>query len=440
MRVPLSCRCQLAAVVTAVALSSANRVVYAADAAPVAGEGGSTESVRSAPANELTLAAASAAALHYSPSLAAQRAEAAASDARALQARLWLNPQLQMDFENVGGQGDRRGVEQSETTLWVSQPIELGSKRAERRRVADLGRRRVDYQIEARRIAVTAEVRKRFIKTLLAQERRALTGEIATVAADALRTIEARVRAGAAAPAERAQVRILVSRSRLQLQLAEREIIAARRQLAAMWGDSEPSFTAVGNLEDVMPPPPLDELLSRIDRNPEMARWDKEIERRAAAADLERANRIPTVTLTAGARHFNATDDFAVVASFWVPLPVFDRNQAGVLEADELLAKAHAEREAARLGVRTDLFAAYDELQLQFQRISTLGVQVFSDARAASSEIVDAYRRGVANAIDVLAAQRLLLELRDEYFQALADYHSALIDVERLTAAPEGLR
>jgi len=384
----------------------------------------------------LSLKEAIDAALRYSPELASLHAEELAGDARVQQAGLWPNPEVGLTLEHFGGSGDYEGFNQAETTLAVAQPIELGGEPAQRRRVAVLGRRRLDDQVEVRRLAIIADVHKRFLKSLLAQERRDLSAEMESLSADALRTVEGRVRTGAAAATESGQGRIHLGRARMELQRADREIIATRRQLAAMWGETEPSFTTVGNLEDIVPPPPLPDLLARLERNPELTRWDIEVERRTANVNLERAKRIPEVTVAAGARHYSDNDDFAAVVDFSVPLPLFDRNQGGVAEAEQLLVKARADRDIARLQVRSELLAAYDELQTQFERISILGVEVLADAKAARTEILAAYRRGTTHSIDVLAAQRVLVELQGEYFQALADYHTALVEVERLTAMP----
>jgi cobalt-zinc-cadmium efflux system outer membrane protein len=393
------------------------------------------EPVEAAAAGTLSLADAIDAALRHSPELASDRAEAAAIGARSAQADLWLNPEIDLMVENVAGSGDFDDIDRSETTLTVAQPIEIGGQRAQRRRVIESGGRRLDTQMQAHRLALIAEVKKRFLRVLLGQERRQLVAEVEELSSETLRAVEARVKAGAAAPAERSQVRILLGRARLDLHLAEHEIAAARRQLAAMWGDSQPSFTAVGKLEDIGPPPPLDELMARLEHSPEILRRDAEIERRAAAIDIERANRIPTVTLAAGARHFNETDDFAAIFDVSLPLPLFDRNQGGILEAEHLLVKARAERDAALLQARSELLAAYDDLQLQFEHIAQLGIHVLSQAKTAGAETLQSYRRGAATALDLLASQRVLLELQDEYFQALGKYQTALVDVERLTAA-----
>ena len=379
----------------------------------------------------LSLAEATDRALRYSPELASDRAQAGAIAGRATQAAVWLNPQVDVMVENVAGSGTYEKADLAETTLTLAQPIELGGQRAKRQRIIALGQRRLEGQTQTHRLTISAEVHKRFLRVLLGQERRALTAEIERVSAEALRAIEGNT--SGAALAERGQIRLVLSRSRLDARLAEQQIVAARRQLAAMWDDSETSFTAAGSLEEVAPPPPLEELVARLEHSPELARWDAEIERRIAGIALARADRVPGVTLYAGARHFNATDDFAGVFDIAVPLPLFDRNQGAILEAQQLLEVARADRDAAALDARTELLAAYDELRIQFERISQLGVDTIPQAKMASTEALEAYRRGSFNSTDVLATQRALFDLRDEYYTALAEYHAALVDVERLT-------
>jgi cobalt-zinc-cadmium efflux system outer membrane protein len=189
-----------------------------------------------------------------------------------------------------------------------------------------------------------------------------------------------------------------------------------------------------GDLEAVSPPPALESLVSRLEHTPVLERFDAEIERRAAAVRLERARAFPDLYVSAGGRHYNDNEDYAAVFSFNFPLPFFDRNQGGIAESEHLLEKARAERAAALLEARTLLQATHDDAQLQFERIASLRDRMLVDAREASDQTRQAYRRGAAYAQDVLAAQRAVLDLQEEYLQALADYQTTLIDVESLAA------
>ena len=55
------------------------------------------------------------------PQLATFDSGIRAADARILQSKLWPNPDLEGEIENVGGSGDFSGAESAESTLFISQ-------------------------------------------------------------------------------------------------------------------------------------------------------------------------------------------------------------------------------------------------------------------------------------------------------------------------------
>jgi cobalt-zinc-cadmium efflux system outer membrane protein len=80
-------------------------------------------------------AQAVAAALSLSPSLRGADASRQAVRGEGLQAGLRPNPEASLtveNFGNMGGRGSYRGFDQTETTLGLSQRIELGGKRTAR--------------------------------------------------------------------------------------------------------------------------------------------------------------------------------------------------------------------------------------------------------------------------------------------------------------------
>ena len=82
------------------------------------------------PTGVIDLRDALAAALLGNPDLAAFSWEVRAREARTLQAGRFPNPELATEFEDFGGSGDRSGWQSAQSTLSLSQLIELGGKRA----------------------------------------------------------------------------------------------------------------------------------------------------------------------------------------------------------------------------------------------------------------------------------------------------------------------
>src|SRR5205823_10789725 len=134
---------------------------------------------------------------------------------------------------------------------------------------------------------------------------------------------------------------VALSTSRVALDRARRELVATRQRLAATWGSSTPTFQqAEGAFETVAAPPSAEALAERIIDNPDLARWGTELQQRQAAVDLAEVQKIPDLTAGGGVRHLNEADAAALVLAFSMPLPVVNRNQGAILEAQHRLAKA----------------------------------------------------------------------------------------------------
>lgn len=390
------------------------------------------------PIGELVLRDAIAAALLGNPELAVVSWEARVREARTLQAGLLPNPELSVEVENWGGSGDRGAFEQTETTLWLSQLIELAGKRAKRKRVANTQHELAEWDYQSRRLTVLTATTQAFVATLAVQKRLELADELERLARASVSAVAGRFRAGAAPEVDQTRAEVVLLTAQLARDRLARELAASRTALAAMWGSAEPRFSAVrGDLTaDVLAPPPLGELAARIGSNPDVARWESERAEREDRLALERARRIPDPTLGLGGRHFRDNGDNALVLQVSVPLPFFDWNQGNVLAATRDLHKAQAEQAAAELAVQTALSKRYEDLRAAFGEATTLRERTLPTAQRAFEGTRDGYRRGLFRYLDVLDAQRTLFELRTRELEALSTYHDARADIERLTAQP----
>jgi len=389
----------------------------------------------SEPTGVVTLRDAVAAALVGNPELAAFSWEVRSLDARAVQAGLLPNPEILVELENLAGSGERAAFEQGETTVWLSQLIPLGGKRAKRQRVAELERDLSQWAYESARLGVLTDTTKAFIATLSAQRQLELLRELERLAADSVRTVRSLSAAGGASSVERTRAEVELSTVRLRRQRVEGDLAAARAALAASWGSGTQAFASVaGDLARVVPAPPLADLERRIHENPDVARWVTELERRSAALSLEQARRLPDPTLSLGGRRFGDNGDSALVFALSVPLPVFDRNQGNVLAAARDLSKTRAQRASAELSVRSMLRQRYAELVSAYRQAQTLRRETLPAAERTFSGAKEGHHKGLFRSLEVIDAQRTLFELRAQYVSVLATYHLARADVERLIA------
>lgn len=392
------------------------------------------------PTGRISLRDALALALMQNPELSAFAWEIRAREARVLQAGRPPNPIISSLVEDLGGTsrsttGDN--LIQSQTTLQLSQLVELGGKRAARRRVAKLSQELAAWDYEMARIDVFTRVARSFTEVLASQEAVALSEQTMKIVEQVQQSVQLRVAAGVVSPIEETRANVALAGVRIDSGRARRQLDADRRRLAAMWGSDVASFQSVaGDLKVVTAVPQFAELQTHLLQNPELARWGAEISQREAALALERSKRVPDVSVTAGYRRFNQIGGNSYLIGGSIELPLFDRNRGGILEADIRVNKAREEQRAAQAKVSVALAEAYRALTTAKDEVSALSADVMPGARSTFDAVSEGYRLGKFGYLDVLDAQRTLVAVGGQYLRALADYHKAAVEVERLIGAP----
>ena len=395
------------------------------------------------PRDSVSLRDAIALALLHSPELAAFAWETRAREARILQAGTPTNPIVDVMAEDVGASRSLAGVAgdeqlvRAQTTVQLSQLIELGGKRTARHNLAARTRDLAAWDYEAARIDVLTRVTHAFIDVLTAQRMVALTAQTAELVEQVHQSVGARVAAGVVSPIEETRADVALATVRVESNRALRLLDASRRRLAALWGASEATFAAAdGDLNVVPPLPSITELTTRLAENPDLARWAVEILQREAALAVEESKRVPDVTLAAGYRRFRDLPGNAFVIGGSIPLPIFDRNGGAIREARSRVAKAYEERRAAEARVSTALAEAYRALASAHDEVTALRTTVLPGSRQTFEAVSEGYRLGKFGYLDVLDAQRTLIASGGQYLRALAEYHKGVADVERLIGAP----
>lgn len=393
------------------------------------------------PTGTVSLRDAVALALLHNPELAAFAWETRALEARILQAGRPPNPTLDVLIEDFGAgrvPGENRDQPvQPQTTLQLSQLIELGGKRTARQRLAERDRDLAEWDYETARIRVLTEVSRAYTDVLAAQETVALSDQATRLVTQVQENVAARVAAGVVSPIEETRANVALAAVRAEAARARRMLDASRARLALLWG-SPPSFTSVvGDLKaEPAPLPDNSVLAAMLAQSPELARWAAELSQREAALALERSRRAIDVAVSAGYRRYTTVDSNAFVVGAAIPLPVFNRNKGGIEEARLRLAKTHEERRAAEARVAAQLADAYAALATAHDEITILRSAVLPGAQQAFDAVTEGYRLGRFGLLDVLDAQRTLISAGSQYLRALSDYYKAVANVERLIGAP----
>ena len=394
-----------------------------------------------APAGALSLRDAIGLALLHAPDLASFAWEVRAREASLVQAGRPPNPLLGLLAEDFGAARMPRAASeqpvQPQVTVQLSQVVELGGKRAARQGVAALNRDLAAWDYETARIDVLTRVTHAFVDALAAQDPLALHTQALQIVEQTQQTVMARVTAGAASPIEQTRADVALASARVDAERAERLAVATRNRLAAFWASPVAGFgSVVGNLDQLPAPPSFAQLEARVAANPAVARWAVEVQQRQATVTLERARRVPDVSVTAGYKRFTDISDNAFLVGATIALPIWDRNQGGIAEAGSRLGKAYEDRRAAQMRVFTGLTEAYRALATADAEVTALRTLVLPGSRQAFEAVSEGYRLGRFGYLDVLDAQRALVTAGGQQLRALTDYHHAVAEIEQLTGTP----
>lgn len=372
-------------------------------------------------------------ALERNPDLAAFGYELKAQQAQVRQASARPDMELGLLTENAFGSGRHGGFDAAETTLSLGFLLEHGA-RQRRRDVALAGAAALDTELRIRRVDAAAEVSRRFITVLERQQRLEEVQRARELAQQTLEAVHVRVQAAKVPQAEEARARAQLAQAQLDEEHVEHELLTARRQLTAMWAQTEPDFDSVsGDLNTLPPLRPFDSVRAELDNNPDFERFVSEQRLRESELRLAQTRRRPAWRVTTGVRRFEDGDDHAFVVGLTVPLPSRASADGAVGQARVQLEQVEAKRTALRVQRDAELFAIYQELSHAYKEVAMLRDEVLPQMDRAAQESRYAYERGRYDYVELAAAQRELLETRRALSAAYANVQRFRIEIERLT-------
>lgn len=373
---------------------------------------------------ELTLEKAVAAALENNPDLNVSKFNTQVAESEKQQASFFPNPELEFEYEDF---------DHPEKTLAIGYLIELGGKRGNRMKVADAGVNLATVEFDADRVEIIYETAAAYIDVLIAQENLRITKEKEKLAEQVYTTSRERVLAGRVSPMEQVTAEIKRNNSSLEVQIAEDELLIARTNLAAMWGGSVADFhTAMGTFDRIQSIPPFEALSAAMKNAPMIKSKLSEIQLAETSLDLEKSNRIPDLTIAGGIKDVDGEDDNIYLVGLSIPIPLFDRNQAGVARAAAELDQQAAALSAEKKRLLKDLKIAYQTLKTAHRQVNTIKTDILPAAQRVLDAVKEGYQEGAFSFLDMLEAQSTLYESHESYVQSLGKYHIAVIDLEKI--------
>jgi len=360
---------------------------------------------------------------------------AAQGESRSTSALLYNNPELSVErARRRATDADGLGNRYRESEIGLSQPLELGGQQGHRRNAARHALAAAHADIVDSQARVRAEVELAFAQVLLLQRRLVSEEQNARLAQDAAAAVGKRVAAGEDSKLDGNLSSVEAERGRNQVATLGEQLLEARASLASLLQLPASEFPEVaGELPEVVPGYRLEDLLARAAERPQLRAL---AEREAAAQSrllLERASVFPNVTLgVASAREGPAESrERATILSISVPLPLFNRNQAGIGRALTERDQAQVERQSATRNGEAAIRELWQRLASLEARLARLGNAVTPRLDENLALSAKAYRAGEIGILQLVLVNRQALDARRDYLDALADFTRARIALEQ---------
>lgn len=359
-----------------------------------------------------------------------ERGAVQAAEADVLAAGLFPNPTLSYSRDSVDGSPDT--VEQ---TWMLEQAFDISGRRGLHREAASRRVAAVTAGNATRQLGLAAEIRRSFHEVLFRQE----TIRATEIWAQRFARVEGMVgklaRAGEASGYDRRRLAGERQTAEARLAAERAELDRALARLVALTGAPE-APRPIGELLP-SPPTPVETVLTSLDQHPDL----QALSSRAEAADLEgraaKRGGIPEVTVGIGPKYVDngSTQDNGVALSLSVPLPVFDRQQAGQQRAAAEALQARAEYRLAKRRAEGELRGLYR----QAEGLRATAIDYRSRAVAASPELLriaeTAYQGGESSLLELLDAYRGTLETETTALEFEKRARDARIEYDLLTGS-----
>lgn len=381
----------------------------------------------------VTLAQLQHLAVTNSPVLRQAAADVEAARGAAVQAGLYPNPQVGYMGTDVG-EVNTAGYHGA----FVEQVIKTGGKLDLAQASALMDVQNAELTLRKTQANLAAQVRGGYFAVLVARENMQATRALARFTDEVFRISVDQVRSGQHAPYEPMQERVLAIQARAALVQARNRYVSAWKQLAAVMGlPALPPAQLAGRADMPIPAYQYERLLAHVlTQHTDVQTAVNRQQKQRYELRLAQKTPVPDVRVGLGVkRTFEGPPDVILTdLTVGVPLPVWDRNQGGIRQAQGHLLRATEEMHRVRSDLTERLaaaFARYDNnrVLLDYYRRYLLPDQVraYRGAYERHQQEPDAVGFG-----DVVNAQQILANGVTGYVVALGDMWSAVVDISNL--------
>ncbi|HEY2838290.1 MAG TPA: TolC family protein [Pirellulales bacterium] len=372
---------------------------------------------RAALEHSFTLDALLDLAIRNNPTLRQAQAHISAELGKALEAGLYPNPILQYTGQQIGV----RNAQQPQTAGefqggLIQQEIVTSRKLALSRQKYILRARISEHLAIAQQFKVLNDVRTHYYRSLAAAEIVRIERELLKTAEDRALTVREMYNVGQARRPEVRQADVALERARLRVLEVDNERQQVFQELMSLVGIAVNCGTVTGQLASCEPRLDFESALTRLwAESPQLAATRAKLSCDQVTVRREQAQWVPNLTFSGGTGYDFQDRDAVAAANMFMDVPLFDRNQGTVRQAQADLARQQAEIQRVELQLRMKLADVYRRYLTADQHIEQYQKSILPETQAAYRELLEGYKANRAEWPDVLDAQH-------EYFESQMSY------------------
>ena len=379
------------------------------------------ESIDAAPVGEvagkgLSLATLESMALSSNPAISQAAARVRALRGKYVQVGLAPNPIAGYVANDIGNEGSS-----GQQGAFVGQRFITANKLGRNRAVVSAEIARAEQELAATQRRVQTDVRQAYYSVLLAQRRVELADEIVRLTSEAVEASKSLLEAKEIAVAALLQTELVEQNARIGRQTAENRLDQSWRQLSAVVGGAQLAVQPLAGDPTQLPSlPTWEEQLPRIQsESPEVAAAVVRIERARRALNRARVEAVPDVTTQVSVQYDDLTDDAIAGVQIGLPIPMWNRNQGEIRQAQAEVTEATRNLDRVELDLNRRLAGAFRQYSDAYVSAQAYSADILPRSERTLTLVQAAYTQGEIGYLDLLAAQRAFTQTNLAYLDAL---------------------
>ena len=218
---------------------------------------------------------------------------------------------------------------------------------------------------------------------------------------------------------------LLASQYAIQYKTAQQDVISARKEFNYILGAQENAMPDTADNFSFFVSPVIDTLINEaINNRSDVQALKAGVDLASTNVKLQKIQAWPQPEIGFIWNPQNRIQYVGIYAT--IDIPMFSRNQGEIRKAGYLKQQVEQQLFTTQTKIRTEIYTAYNEYQLQKQNIESYR-QIIINSQSILDNIRYSYLKGSTTIIDFLEAQRSWLDTQQHYYDALLQYRKSYI-------------